>query len=249
MPKEPVVIVIPIYKAILSADELASLQQCIKILKKHPIVFFGSDKLDVTVYKNALAGEIPFNIEYFDDVYFKNIDGYNKLMLSTSFYERFKKYQYMLIYQLDAWVFTDELQYWCNKGYDYIGAPWIDADWCAYCASHITLTRRIAGKLGYTNFNLVGNGGFSLRKISSFLFNLKLFSKKVKSFDLNEDFFYSYFINSYNVFFKVAPFNVALKFSFEVKPEMLLEQNNGKLPFGCHAWLKRIDFWQDYISI
>ena len=31
----------------------------------------------------------------------------------------------MLIYQLDAYVFKDELLNWANKGYDYIGAPWL----------------------------------------------------------------------------------------------------------------------------
>lgn len=28
-----------------------------------------------------------------------------------------------MIYQLDAWVFNDELSSWCSLGYDYIGAP------------------------------------------------------------------------------------------------------------------------------
>ena len=31
----------------------------------------------------------------------------------------------MLIYQLDAFVFQDDLAYWCQQNYDYIGAPWL----------------------------------------------------------------------------------------------------------------------------
>jgi hypothetical protein len=36
--------------------------------------------------------------------------------LSASFYERFLDTKYILIYQLDAFVFKDELQEWCDKG-------------------------------------------------------------------------------------------------------------------------------------
>jgi hypothetical protein len=59
----------------------------------------------------------------------------------------------MLIYQLDAWVFKDDLMKWCNKGYDYIGAPWFE-DFGSY----------EKGKKLWR----VGNGGFSLRKIKYF---------------------------------------------------------------------------------
>jgi hypothetical protein len=64
------------------------------------------------------------SVESFPKRYFENIEGYNELLLSASFYERFLDTKYILIYQLDAFVFKDELQEWCDKGYDYI-APWI----------------------------------------------------------------------------------------------------------------------------
>lgn len=44
-------------------------------------------------------------------------------MLEADFYRRFGKYKYMLIYQLDAFVFSDKLLDFCEMGYDYIGAP------------------------------------------------------------------------------------------------------------------------------
>jgi hypothetical protein len=49
---------------------------------------------------------------------------------------------------LDAFVFSDQLDEWCAMGYDYIGAPWIAKDKSFH-------------------FLGVGNGGLSLRKISS----------------------------------------------------------------------------------
>ena len=42
-------------------------------------------------------------------------------MVSPLFYLNFKKYRYLLIYQLDALVFRDELLEWCSKEIDYIG--------------------------------------------------------------------------------------------------------------------------------
>lgn len=44
-------------------------------------------------------------------------------MLSAEFYDRFAAYEYVLIYQLDAFVFADRLAEFCQMGYDYIGAP------------------------------------------------------------------------------------------------------------------------------
>ena len=49
-------------------------------------------------------------------------------------------------------MLRDALDEWCAAGYDFIGAPWL------ICADtpHITAEK-------------VGNGGFSLRRVSSFL--------------------------------------------------------------------------------
>ena len=73
-------------------------------------------------------------------------------MLSSEFYRRFSKFEYILIYQLDAFVFKDQLNYWCKKGYDYIGAPWFEG-------FHLTKTG--------VNIIGVGNGGFSLRRVKT----------------------------------------------------------------------------------
>jgi hypothetical protein len=73
-------------------------------------------------------------------------------MLSSQFYEAFREYKYILIYHLDSLVFSDELAIWCETDLDYIGPPWLkceDSPW-------VEVPR-------------VGNGGFSLRKVRSFL--------------------------------------------------------------------------------
>ena len=61
-----------------------------------------------------------------------------------------------MIYHPDALVFSDQLEYWCGQDFDYIGAPWVvhkDAPYAGQSAHE--------GK--------VGNGGFALIKIESFL--------------------------------------------------------------------------------
>ena len=66
-------------------------------------------------------------METFDPAYFTSIQGYNRLLLSTEFYQRFLGSAYLLICQLDVFVFRDELAGWVARGYDYVGAPWVSS--------------------------------------------------------------------------------------------------------------------------
>lgn len=146
------IVTIPIYKVTPNSSEMASFRQCLVLLKNYDISVLTYEELDISSYKK-IATEVGKNykVEYFDQHFFKSIEGYNNLCFSIEFYERFQQYEYMFIYQLDAWVFRDELQMWCNKGYDYIGAP------IFYAYNHRRFTTKFCG---------VGNGGFSLRRIS-----------------------------------------------------------------------------------
>lgn len=237
-------VVIPVYKEQLNEAECLSLNQCLRVLCNHPITLAAPQSLDTKKY---LELSPHITVKRFADFYFNNIEGYNKLMLSKKFYKHFTDYKYILIYQLDAWIFKDELEYWCSKDYDYIGAPWLDHWWASFAAGHITFIRTFFHKLGYRKFNLVGNGGFSLRKVRSAIFNLGLYRYAAGKFKGNEDYFFSFFINSYNPFFKIPPANEALNFSFDVNPAECYSANGFKLPMGCHGWNKHLDFWKAFI--
>ena len=245
--KQQVAVVIPVYKTILSKDESLSLIQCINVLGDRPLIFVCSPTLDTSVYRLACKNKIEFKIECFEEKYFNDIHGYSKLMLSVFFYQRFKAYKYILIFQLDAWIFKDDLNEWCNKNFDYIGAPWIGWPWVNNVAKFLTIPREILTKIGYSNYNLVGNGGLSLRKVRSFIFNLKLLKKPVSKFTYAEDYFVSFFINSYNPFFRIPTEREALKFSFDINPEESFNLNMNQLPMGCHAWPKFKEFWASHI--
>ena len=263
------VIVIPIYQLEFKNFEITSLLQGFKILNKHTIVFITYPNYP-TILIEKMIGTIPYRIEYFNNKYFKSVDGYNELLTSLDFYQRFSQFEYMLIYQTDAYDFKDELDYWCSLNYDYIGAPWFK------------------GFKNASNNDLfigVGNGGFSLRKIDTFInflrtyrvtiyqallinFNKKItFLKKIhallsyiknrnnnisitKKLDCNEDEFFCVHSEFLTKKFRIPEPLFALKFSFEVLPERLYDLNDCKLPFGCHAWNLYYDtFWKKHIPI
>ncbi|GAA6764465.1 DUF5672 family protein [Flavobacterium johnsoniae] len=159
MGKEEICIVIPIFKEELNVYEIKSVKQCISILSDYSIYFIHPHGLNLDFYKTKFP-----DIELFMDLdksYFKGIVGYNKLMLNVSFYKIFKKYKYMLIYHTDCYVFRDELLDWAKKKYDYIGGIWFEG---------FVSDPYLGAKIWKA-----GNGGFSLRKIDSFI---KILSSK-----------------------------------------------------------------------
>lgn len=147
-------VVIPIYQTSLSNEELFSIRNAAIVLAKHDLYFVGPESL--SVFLDEFSSQFSRRIGYktFPDHYFAGIAGYNSLMLSSSFYRAFIDYHYILIAQTDSIVFKDALDDWAAKGYSYIGAPWFE---------------------GYTQpikplrLACVGNGGFSLRRVSDFL--------------------------------------------------------------------------------
>ena len=253
-----VAIIIPFYRCTLSEYEIIALEQCEKVLHGYPKIAIKPQGLVLpeTAKKFNFSDTVSF-----EDKYFESIKGYNSLMLSELFYSTFLNYEFILIYQLDAFVFRDELNHWCSLGYDYIGAPWIRNK--AY--PHIF--KEIASKFLfyiYTRFNIlkngvphkkqldnrVGNGGFSLRNVSKF----HKLSKSMRSNALkylnrdehqfNEDTFWSIEVNRNKKRLKIPSYKVGLKFSMEIFLERAFQINNNQLPFGCHAWDKHVDFWR-----
>lgn len=245
------------------------MSQCLRILRDYPIVLVAPIGLDVAAY-NAILGA-NFSCHYFHKKYFSSINGYNKLMMSNDFYSRLSSYDYILIYQLDAYVFKDELISWCKLNYDYIGAPWFDG-------FHKNTTLSFAG---------VGNGGFSLRRVKAFINvindgekllhqgaifasrSIKLKSKALlylskiirritfnrwkipfaQLFVENEDYVFGIIFSKENKVISTPSPLLAAKFAFEMNPSFLYKQNEYSLPFGCHGWYKHEQgFWSSFIN-
>ena len=248
-----VAVVIPVYKTSLTDYERISLTQCVRVLDKYPIILVAPHSLDVSNYRKIYAN---LQLRTFDDFYFADIQGYNKLMLAEQFYQAFTDVDYILIHQLDAFVFRDELAAWCQSGYDYIGAPWLrDRDFYNWRdKAWFRIKQRVATWLdlkkpdGVTpkeiiSLNGVGNGGFSLRRVTAMLHALKKFRHKIDTYErisqhqYNEDVFWGIEVNRYWSFLRIPTYRKALHFAIEFYPEWAIEHyNQGQLPFGCHAW-------------
>lgn len=214
-------------------------------------------------------------VKYFDHKFFGSAEAHSQLLLSPKFYKSFIDYEYILIYHLDALVFSDKLTEWCQKEYDYIAAPWVKHKDAPYAGMP-----EFEGK--------IGNGGFSLRRVKNILkvinsnnyyidpeeywrlfcenrstFNqiinlprkflmylpqINNAKKEIKKKGIIEDWFWSNRGSHYYPEFKIAPFEIALEFAFECVPEYCYHLNNYQLPFGCHAWERyNKEFWMPYL--
>ena len=269
-----VAVVIPLYRVELSEFEKISLAQCLKVLHKHPIVIVGPKYIDAMKILPRPENNNQISYLRFHNDFFRNIESYNELLLSEIFYSSLANYKYILIYQLDAFVFDDQLEYWCNSNYDYIGAPWFEG--YGQSNSHSQL------------LPLAGNGGFSLRRVEAHLRVLRsrnnraingfdelikeyseysFFMKIMKLPELvlkaygypntafyfkrlhrNEDGLWVQVANKISCEFTVADAISAISFSFECQPRRLFEFSK-KLPFGCHGWASYdIAFWRPYFA-
>jgi hypothetical protein len=243
---EEVAIVIPVYKPVMSKYELISFNQCNKILSSYKKIIIAPEGLDTSSYQ-----KIAHKVVTFDKSYFESLKHYNKLLLSETFYKEFTDFEYILIYQLDAFVFEDLLHFWCQKKYDYIGAAWIND----YFRILINIILKINLKtaiwlLFKKNFwNCVGNGGLSLRRIPSFLAHFNDKSCFADKWTANEDYYWIFFAKNNNRLFSVPKPKEAMKFSIELAPKYCLKKNKYKLPFGLHAWERyNINVWRPYFK-
>jgi len=255
----------------LTDIERISLKQAIKIFSDYKIVFVLGSSVEVPEINN-----LGFELIRFPDKYFGSVANYNKLMVSLRFYNTFSEYSYVLIYHLDAFVFRDELAYWCSKGFDLIAPPWLKdhhGDWY------------------WLKESAIGNGGFSLRKTSTFIsilsskrkwdepgrlskrfikgksyfheiirvifkviFNYKFFNNInlhlwyfIKKKKFGEDRFFALHGSHYYPKFELPSINEAIGFGFETYPKELFKLNKNRLPFGCHNFEEYMSFWEAYI--
>lgn len=227
-----VCIVVPVYKQHLNPFEKISLQQLLRILGKYPIYLVYPDTVEI-VYEELSGWE--YGVYQCDNGYFQNTATYSELMLSPFFYEHFSAYQYMLVYQLDCFVFSDSLSDFCDLDYDYIGAPQYH---------------------GWTSDAVVGNGGLSLRKIDAVLRVVKKYEEIVREpyyreiFRKWEDNFFSYCGAKKDVAFRVPALTLANTFCTVMDIERGMQDIPHRgLPFGTHAWHRmNFYFWKDIIK-
>ena len=240
---EKSVIVIPVYKTVLDELESFALDHSLAVLSENrPVFFIAPETLDRSFYSERYPA-IRFML--FDNSYFASIAGYNRLLLSRSFYQLYDRYEFMLVLQTDAIILRDDLAFWCAQPFDYIGAPWPDG------YELLVNAGRFEGNFGKKVKVFVGNGGLSLRRIEKCLALLEEFKDIVHVFERtgsSEDLFYSV-MGALSGDFIIPNEITASRFSVELKPSFYYQANGGHLPMGGHAWWKyELDYWRQILG-
>jgi hypothetical protein len=263
-------VIIPVHNPQLLDNEKLSLQACKVHLSNFDCFLLYPDSMDISAYtnicQNLLLKPLPAQ-------WLASIEAYNRMKVSLDFYHLFSEYTHMLTYELDAYIFNNDLKAANAFKFDFIGAPFFEGYWEATPNAPF-----IAGC----------NSGFSVRNIASCIQVLQsmqkfrfrwvlhqLFLSRFKplkdainrwtknnydvfisgkfgfyfgGFHLNEDLIWTEVVPQLFPSFSIAPPMAALQFSFEYNLPQSLKLNGGKLPLGCHAWHRNPEFWDAYIS-
>jgi hypothetical protein len=260
IPARQLAILVPIYRSFLDPEETVSLESTFRVLGAHHLVMVKPAGLDTS----AIEARFPFKaVETFEPASFASVQGYNRLLLSAAFYERFLGSDFMLICQLDVFVFRDELASWMARGYDYVGAPWISGTAVGLWIHRVAMA---LGKLRgagadrvypYEMRNRVGNGGFSLRKVETH-HRLSLVMKdaidhylaNAGTHHFHEDVFWSMEPAKRGHAHRTPAAEEALAFAWDINPERLFALAGGRLPLAAHGWYRRrhLAFWAGHVA-
>ena len=175
--------------------------------------------------------DYQFRYIKYSDICFSSINAYNNmLVLNVNHYGDISNYDYILTYQLDGYIFDNELDYFLNKNYDYIGGYYLPV---------------FSDRSKYNNYDNIDtehhlsmNGGVSLKNIKFCIDSIKKYYNdylngcefnSVHSY-LNEDTFFSLFYNT-----EVNALD-SIRFSLNwAGAESHYAINNFKYPFCCHG--------------
>lgn len=256
------IIVIPVYRTPDDREEVA-LRQCQKMLgMRYPVEVVCPDGLDSGPFTAFLPNA---TFRRLAPSRFRNIKAYNALMLEPDFYRHYADYDYMLVYQPDAYVFSDNLDTWLRLGYDYIGAPWLPNDnWFQLTIGEVVraVKRRVSPigstrRLKHAQFQYrVGNGGLSLRRIQCMIRVTEQYQREVASHafpgdDWPEDVIIgAYYAHRHLV--TTPDWRTAAAFSMDNALRRCYRVNGHQMPFGCHGWLKGTawsGFWKQFIPL
>jgi hypothetical protein len=211
----------------------------LRLLVVQNVTLVCPEELDISYYLNLWP---ELKVQRYAPEHFVSVQSYNDLVIRRVFYQPFaQQYEYLLIYQLDAFLLSNQVLEFCNQGYDYYGAPWITG-----FPQYQFLFNRWPIRLNSKRFH-VGNGGLSLRKIASTLDLLKRKEGHVSKTFFMEDAFFGYW-GSLDPHFNTCPPLVAAKFSLEMEPSHWMEKTTC-LPMGLHGfeiWHK--DFYNELLQ-
>ena len=155
---QDLIILLITHSPTLNRYEIISIKQCLSIYSNRDIRFVIPESLDTSFYTKVFGKHIQFY--RVKDKWLKNYRNFNLLKINLGFYKAFSHCKFILYYEPDAFVFYDDLNNWMQKNYSMVGAPWFKG----YVEADVD-----------SPFVGVGNGGFSLRKVSDHIKVLNTF--------------------------------------------------------------------------
>ncbi|MBD1393299.1 DUF5672 family protein [Mucilaginibacter glaciei] len=263
-------VVIPVHQPVPSVHELISLKAAASKLNIYDCYLVHPQGMDISAYTAVFANLI---LQPVDALCLTSVEQYNKLKLNLAFYKLFEAYQYMLTYELDAYIFDADFEAVGALEFDFIGAPFFEGYWDAApgaqlvkgCNSGFSIRNNHSCIQVLSAMGRFKPGWFLYRVSLAYSSRLRQWLNKITGgkyeiylsgkfafyfadFHLNEDVVWTEVVPQMFPCFKVADPISALKFSFEYNLADSLRLNGDKLPLGCHAWQKHIDFWGPYID-
>jgi hypothetical protein len=262
MVEQIVTVVIPTHLPEPTLLNQISLAQTLKVLGQHPITFVVPEGLDTRWYEEFCRGKAEISFERFS---WEGHREFSRLMLSPDFYDRFLSYRYILICHLDAFVFKNDLDAWCERGYDYVGSVIYDRGW----ESGLPVSRRknlvnafLRRSLGIQRTEYFANGGFALKNVRTFYKLTKKFRRyvdfyrslaKIRGRGFLEDIFVIRHLPRLSRSFALAPRADAMKFGaeyvdYQVRDLPFDVADTDSLPFGIHGWIQfQAAYWRPVI--
>jgi hypothetical protein len=260
--KKLVTVVVPTHLPEPTALGKISLLQTLEVLGKHVITFVVPVGLDTHWYESFCRGKAEIRFERFE---WQGHREFSRMMLSPAFYERFLAYEYMLICHLDAFVFRDDLEAWCERGYDYIGSVIYDKGWESGLpvSSRKKLVNGVLRKVaGIQRTEYFANGGFALKRIAAFHRLTRRFHRyvqfyrtlaRVRGRGFLEDIFVIRHLPRLSRSFKLAPRAEAARFgaeyvNYDESKLPFAARAQESMPFGIHGWIQfQPDYWKPVI--
>jgi hypothetical protein len=254
-------VLVPVHKSTPNDLEIISLRQCGRCLARRRLVLLAPAGLDLSAYKTLLPDVRVIRVR---EKYMSSRGAYNRLMTSPIIYETLSAHSHILIHEPDALVLRDELDFWCEQPYDYIGAPWFegydkakpDAPFLGVGNFGFSL-RRTATALRILSSSQRWYGGAEFREDLSRVFRAREAHRLIRIlrgigragtlrgasaiYEDHCDNYWSLLAPRLVRDVRIAPLEVALRFSWETLPSTCYKLCNGVLPFGLHAWA-RYDF-------
>jgi hypothetical protein len=251
-------VLVPVHKVVPSDLEVISLRQCGRCFARRPLVLLAPAGLDLSAYEALLPGARVLRVEA---KWMSSVRAYNRLMISPIIYRSLARYTHLLVHEPDALVLRDELDFWCREEYDYIGAPWFvgyenaepNAPFFGVGNFGFSLHRPtmmltiLRGKQRwYAGDELWRDLFRALRsREANRLIRLLRGTGRAGTlggasaiYEYNCDIFWGQLVPRLVKDFRIAPPEVALKFSWDTFPSRCYKMCNGALPFGLHAWAR-----------